>query len=108
MGVALSAPLVARILDASGKPIQSVDVSWSVTSGNGSVSPATAKTDASGVASAVWTLGTVAGEQQVTATAGAVRFAFRATAVAGPPTNAAKDAGDLQSGAAGSALGSLR
>lgn len=62
---ALSAPLVAVVLNAQGVAITSTTVSWVVTKGGGSVfSPATG-TNQSGQTQNIWTLGTIAGNQTV-------------------------------------------
>jgi len=58
---ALSQPLpealVVEVLDSQGHPVQGTTVSFVVTVGGGSISPALATTDAQGQATAVWTLG---------------------------------------------------
>ena len=66
-GAALDEPLVARIVDADGRPVRRMDVRWTATAGE--VTPATSTTDANGVAKAVWRLGTTAGTQRATAIA---------------------------------------
>ena len=50
-------PIQARVLDANGLPLPGVQVTWTVTGGGGSVSPATSTTNALGVATTLWTLG---------------------------------------------------
>src|SRR3954466_2248029 len=66
-GEALERPLVARLVDANGRPVRRVDVKWSVSAGQ--VTPEMSATDANGEARAVWTLGTDPGPQRATATA---------------------------------------
>lgn len=66
-GSALERPLVARLLDADGRPVRRAEVHWTATSGE--VTPNVSATDASGEAKAVWRLGTQSGEQLATATA---------------------------------------
>lgn len=79
-GTVLAAPLVAEVLNPNGNPISGATVSFSVTAGGGSVSPASALTNASGQASAVLTLGG-AGVNTVQATAAGVgSVSFRAVA----------------------------
>ncbi|MHB1169359.1 MAG: Ig-like domain-containing protein [Longimicrobiales bacterium] len=68
-GAELAEPLVARVEDRHGDPVAGVEVTWAVTSGGGSVDPATGTTDAAGVVSTRWTLGSEPGEQTVRATA---------------------------------------
>ncbi len=78
---ALSAQLVARVTDAHGNPASSVSVEFVVRSGGGSVSPASATTDAEGAARTTWTLGAAAGHHELEARTGALPAAvFRATA----------------------------
>jgi Big-like domain-containing protein/leishmanolysin len=57
-GVELSQPLVVQVLDAAGDPLRNVSVLWTL-SGGGSVRPENATTDAQGLTSASWTLGTI-------------------------------------------------
>jgi hypothetical protein len=74
-------PLEIELLDSAGKPVSGGTVEFQVRSGGGSVEPAAALTDASGIARTVWTLGRTAGGQEVEAvSAGAPNVAFRATA----------------------------
>lgn len=56
-GRPLEQPLALRVVDRLGAPIAGQTVTFTVVSGGGSVSPATAITNASGVATSSWTLG---------------------------------------------------
>jgi hypothetical protein len=56
-----------RVTDASGHAVPAVSVRWSVVTGGGTISPASSTTNGSGVASAAFTLGPPAGEQQAQA-----------------------------------------
>ena len=70
-------PIRARVVSASGRPVPGVSVAFAVTAGGGSVDPATATTNASGVAETRWTTGRSAGSNTVTASApgvGSVTF----------------------------------
>jgi adhesin/invasin len=80
---ALGTPLIVRVVDASGNPEVGVSVIFAVVSGGGSVNPAIATTDVNGRATATWTIGSFAGAQTVTATAGAKSVTFVATGAAG-------------------------
>jgi hypothetical protein len=83
-GAILPVPLTVRVTDAFSNAIQGVQVTFAVTSGNGSLSGTTAITDAGGNAtSGAWRLGPIQGVQTVTATfAGSSTTAtFTATAV---------------------------
>lgn len=66
-GEALDRPLVARLVDADGRPVRRVDVTWSASAGE--ITPQISATDANGEARAVWKLGTEPGPQSATAIA---------------------------------------
>lgn len=85
-GLPLANPLIVRVTAADGNGVAGIPVIFSVTTGGGSVtSPAT--TDASGAASAVWTLGPTVGAQSVTASSGALEsVTFAANATSPAPT----------------------
>lgn len=63
----LADTVVVVVLDAYGNPVPSVEVIWSVTTGGGSVSPATTPTDSAGLSRTSWTLGGTVGTQAVEA-----------------------------------------
>lgn len=80
-GATLATPLVAEVLDPNGQPLAGTTVNFSVTSGGGSVSPASAVTDSNGQAKTNLTLGPAAGGNIVQATAsniGSVSFSASA------------------------------
>lgn len=82
-GSQLSDPLCTNVLDAAGNWIVGAVVSYVVATGGGVLaSPTTPQTDASGIAiSGLWTLGSDAGPQTVTASSpGAGSVTFTATA----------------------------
>lgn len=58
-------PIVVEIQDAFGNPVPDLVVDFLVFSGGGSVDPASVPADSTGRASAVWTLGTLAGVSQL-------------------------------------------
>lgn len=99
-------PPSVRAQDAFGNPVAGVVVTFSVASGGGTITPEQQTTDQNGIATAAaWKLGTAVGQQIARATApGATQAAFSATAVAGPPADMLKVAGDDQQGVAGNAL----
>ena len=68
-GAVLPDSLTVRVTDGSGNGVPGVTVNWTIVMGDGTVSPASSGTNGSGVASAEFTLGQVAGEQQVQAEA---------------------------------------
>jgi protocatechuate 3,4-dioxygenase beta subunit len=106
VGTQLPQALAVQVTDSLGNPVPNATVSFSVTSGGGGVSPLSAFTDASGNASTRWTIGTsTTVQQRVTASsAPATAAVFSATATAGPPQTAAKQAGDNQLAATGTAV----
>ena len=59
-GEALPIPAAVRV-SRDGSGVSGVSVAWAVTSGGGSVAPASSTTDSDGVASTTWTLGPTAG-----------------------------------------------
>jgi hypothetical protein len=105
VATALTDSLAVRVTDQYGNPVSGVTVTWTVTSGGGSVSPTTSVTGSDGLARTRWTLGTIAGANTVQATvAGLAPASFLATGRAGPPATITKLRGDAQSGNTGSAL----
>ncbi len=68
VGAALALPLVVRAVDGQGNPVAGDVIEWAVLAGGGTIEPAESVTDAEGLATATWTLGTAAGATQ---TAGA-------------------------------------
>ena len=99
-----AAPQV-RVSDDRGRVMAGVTVSFAVTGGDGTVAAASVSTNAQGVATAAWTMGTVAMENTLTATvAGLEPVVFRATAGAAHPVLMEKVSGDNQTGAVGTLL----
>jgi hypothetical protein len=82
-GSQLPAPLCTNVLDAAGHLLHGIVVTYTVTSGGGTIAdPTTPSTDPNGIAtSGRWTLGPGTGPQTVTASAvGAGSVTFTATA----------------------------
>ena len=110
VGTALAQPLVVRVLDASSRPVQGQRVDFAPTSGGGAIAPASVTTDATGQASATWTLGSAAGGQGAAArpigngAPDTLIARFTATASAAGATNIAAVKGDNQTATAGSTL----
>lgn len=81
VGSPLADSLVVSVRDAFDNPVSGVQVSWNVTAGGGSVSPAAATSDAGGEVRTRWTLGANVGTHGVSAiTPGLPAVAFAATA----------------------------
>jgi hypothetical protein len=66
-GASLQRPLVARLLDADGRPVRRIQVRWSTSAGE--ITPQVSMTDASGDAKATWKLGDAIGTQHALASA---------------------------------------
>lgn len=71
-GAALAESLAVIVRDQGGVAMAGVNVTFAVTAGGGSVSPASRQTDASGIAKTRRTLGPNAGTQTTSATAGSL------------------------------------
>lgn len=97
--------LVVRVVDPHGNPVAGGTVTWSITGGGGSVSPAVARSDADGFARAAWTLGTAAGGNAAAATLSGVSPAtFEAMGTPGTAATLTMIGGDGQSGIGGEVL----
>lgn len=68
-GTALPVQIVLRIIGSNSTPIPGVPVSLSVTSGGGSINPASSTTNANGEVTVRWTLGNQPGAQNIQASA---------------------------------------
>lgn len=89
VGTALSNPLVVQVKNGAGAPQSGVTVNFAVTGGGGSVSPASAVTNANGQASTTLTVGTTGGvANTVSATASGIgNVTFTAFTARANPTN---------------------
>ena len=100
------APTV-RVLDAEGGGVAGVHITWTVTTGGGSVASASSTTDAGGFASVnTWTLGKIAGTNTLSAAADGLEKSaiFLAIAQAGAPAAMSINGGNGQTSAASSAV----
>jgi plastocyanin len=107
VGQPLALPLRVVVTE-SGAASAGASVTWSTSAIGGSVNPASAVTDASGIAGTAWTLGSVSGTQTAAASlSGATGspVTFTATATPGAATSLAKAGGDNQTGQIGTQLG---
>lgn len=98
---AFALPLTVQIKDASNNPVGGVSVAFAVTSGNASLNPATATTDAQGRASTTVTASANPGAIAVTASYASVSTSFNLTAVPqGPVVTSAnfQNAASFQTG----------
>jgi uncharacterized protein YjdB len=69
VGSQLPSPVVVRVADSLGSGVSGRPVTFAVATGGGSVGTPSATTDAAGLASSTWTLGSTAGAQTLTVTA---------------------------------------
>jgi uncharacterized protein (TIGR03437 family) len=100
-GAAFAQPVVVKVSDTAGAAVNGAAVTFTVTAGSATVSPATANTDASGQARTNVTAGATAGPVTITATSGSGSATFSLTVVPpGPPVTASSFANGA-SGAAG-------
>jgi hypothetical protein len=107
VGEELPTALAVRVLDVAGSPIEGQVVNFRVTLGGGSVFAGVSLSNADGIARERWTLGPVAGPQELearavdSATGDAIVFeTFRCTAVPGAPARIDVE-GDAQAVVAG-------
>ncbi|MDB4905525.1 MAG: Ig domain protein group 1 domain protein [Gemmatimonadetes bacterium] len=78
-------PLQVRVSDVANNPIANTPVTFTVTSGGGTIAPGSGTTDGNGIAtSGTWTAGAV-GPQSVTVQAGSASAQFTGTATAATP-----------------------
>ena len=107
VGEALGSELVAQSGDAGGAAVGNVGLSFQVTSGGGTLSAMSVTTDADGLGSSAWTLGTGAGTQTVAVSITGVSASsatFSVEAAPGPAVAFVLESGDAQSGPRGFAL----
>ena len=97
VGTALAQPVAVHVMDQNGGIVAGATVTWTVVNGAGTTSAATSTTDATGTATVVWTLDTLARVNSMTASiqSGASTTVF-ATGTAGAATSATKVSGDAQ------------
>ena len=93
------------ITDPAGIPVPGVSVTFAVVTGGGTITGASATTNADGIATlGSWVLGPAAGANSLTASSGTLTgspFTFNATAIPAPPTNINLAAGNGQNAPAG-------
>ncbi len=64
--------VTVKVTDAKGRAVQGATVAFAVTMGSGFTTPRLATSDSSGLATTTWTLGTIAGVNEVTASVSGV------------------------------------
>ncbi len=81
VGNALTNEITVKVTDAFDNPKTGVPVAFTVLTGGGTVSSPTVLSDAQGISRVRWTLGTIAGTQTLSASAGSITpLSFTATA----------------------------
>jgi hypothetical protein len=87
-GQPLVTPLAVRVSDAEGKPVKDRRVDWDIGASSGMVLPASSTTNASGIATTIWTAGPVATTIRVSAQlAGLNPAVFTAVILPGAPVS---------------------
>lgn len=108
IGSALSQQLTVKVVDAGGLPVQGAAVTFTARTGGGSIIPPTGTSNAAGLVTATWTLGTALGAQTAVAklTSSFVSDSsnFTATATGGPAGIIALVSGNNQSSLVGQLL----
>ncbi|MEO7361377.1 MAG: Ig-like domain-containing protein [Gemmatimonadaceae bacterium] len=103
VGTLLPTPVVMRVRGTDGLPLAKVPISFSVTSGGGSVDPGTVVSDANGEVKAKWSLGPLQVQQSIAALApGLDPVLVQATGVM--PSDLIIAQGNNQTGKASAAL----
>ena len=106
-GQVLPAPFAVKASDQHGNGTPGIAVAWTVVSGGGTLSAASAVTDSAGLARSGFTLGPQAGQATVTATAsGLAPATFKATSLPGRVARLELRSGDGQVARAGEPLSS--
>jgi alpha-tubulin suppressor-like RCC1 family protein len=108
IGAALSQLLTVKIVDAGGLPVQGANVTFAARTGGGAIIPASGLSNAAGLVTATWTLGTTVGAQTAVAmlSSGFVTdsASFSATATTGPAGVITLVSGNNQTATVGAAL----
>ena len=84
-GTALANPLVVEVLDAENSGVQSIDVMFAITAGDGTLSTTRTATDRNGQAESVLTLGPNLGTNTVSVSAAGIEQQVTFNALATPP-----------------------
>ncbi len=107
-GSALGIAPAVLVRDAFANPVANVTVSFAVASGSGSVAQASPTTNASGIASTPWILGTAAGTNTMNVSAGTLApVTITATGIAGTAASVTRTSAVTVSGVVGGAPAEL-
>ena len=105
VGVTLPAPFKALVTDSKGNAVSGAVITWTISSGNGSLASRSTTTNSSGLASDTLTLGTLTGNNKVvasTATGGNAVFGSEGTP--GTAVSIGLSSGNAQTGTVGAPL----
>src|SRR5882762_8290554 len=91
----LATPLSATVLDANGRAVPGVVVTWAVTQGGGGVTPAQSTTNANGVATTSDSIGSSTLQKVNASVTGLPNAATFTEAAAAPPTTASVSVADF-------------
>lgn len=89
-------PFIVLVKDANNNPVKNATVTWTITSGGGSLSTASVLTGADGKAQNILTLSGPPGSHTVTAVTGGFTASFSATSTVGSPYSISVYAGNPQ------------
>lgn len=106
-GEAVTVPPTVTVFDALDNGVEGIDVTFTVTSGGGSVTGSTVASDSDGISTVgSWTLGATAGANTLIATAAGLTdtLTFSATGIAGAAASIALSSGDAQTDTVGATL----
>ena len=104
VGTSIAQPIEVRVLGTDQQPLAGASVTFTVTAGGGSVSDASATTNADGIASTKWTLGPLVGVNTLAAAASGITTTINAVSTAGRAAAVVVSAGDGQTATAGTAV----
>jgi adhesin/invasin len=107
VGTPLAVNPSVLVTDACGNPVPGITTTWQVTAGGGSTIGGNTTTDASGLATVGWILGSTAGTNTLTVTRAGLTgspVTFTATGVTGSANTIAVNAGNNQSATIGTAV----
>jgi adhesin/invasin len=108
--VGASGNVSVRVTDAAGNVVPNASVDFAVTAGGGSITPASASTNASGIATATFTMGTSVGVNTATAklSGSTSTITFSTTSISGPAAAIEKITTDPAGIVAGAKYGEVR
>ena len=108
--VGSSGNVSVRVTDAAGNLVPNANIDFAVTAGGGSITPASASTNASGIATASFTMGNSVGVNTATATlsGGTATVSFSTTSISAPSAAISKVSTDPTGIVAGQKAGDVK